>query len=405
MLSFDIFCEVIDNFGDIGVVYRFANELLKKYNSQNKEVKIRVFLDKTSELTALDNKATEIEKQTLNSIEFITFDYLEKNKNEINPSEVIVEAFGYNLPSWYLEKAKSSSSLLINLEYLSSEDWTLDFHLQESLIGAPKLRKFFFMPGLSPKLGGIIIPSDPLGLNNKSADNQKLSLLEYSKFLTENFLIDKKIGSIFTYEYNFSTLLDSLNNQEEETILLFLGEKSQLSIKELLKVKYNFSFDDSSEYLGKFDKVHIIFLPFMVQSKYDSLLSLCDFNFVRGEDSFVRGVLSSKPFLWHAYLQDDLIHLDKIDGFLNIFNNFVNNELSSFKNIVQNYSELMVNFNTRISNSFTEEKPLNEKEDFSIFFAKLEELTTVNKVFSQYIITNCDLITKFTDFIKSKLDY
>ncbi|MGL5055597.1 MAG: elongation factor P maturation arginine rhamnosyltransferase EarP, partial [Fusobacteriaceae bacterium] len=159
MLSFDIFCEVIDNFGDIGVVYRFANELLKRYNSQNKEIKIRVFLDKTCELTALDNKATEIGRQTLSGIEFITFDYLEKNKSEINPSEVIIEAFGYNLPSWYLEKAKSSSSLLINLEYLSSEDWTLDFHLKESLIGAPKLRKFFFMPGLSPELGGVIIPS------------------------------------------------------------------------------------------------------------------------------------------------------------------------------------------------------------------------------------------------------
>lgn len=405
MLSFDIFCEVIDNFGDIGVVYRFANELLKRYNSQNKEVKIRVFLDKTCELTALDNKATEIERQILNGIEFITFNYLEKNKNEINPSEVIVEAFGYNLPSWYLEKAKSSSSLLINLEYLSSEEWTLDFHLRESLIGAPKLKKFFFMPGLSPELGGVIIPSSISNVSNKDKENKEFPLLEYSNFLTENFLNNKRIGSIFTYEYNFNTLLDSLNTQREETILLFLGEKSQLSIKELLKTKYDFSFDTTSEYLGKFDKVHILFLPFMVQSKYDSLLSLCDFNLVRGEDSFVRGVLSSKPFLWHAYLQDDLIHLDKIDGFLNVFNNFVNSELSNFKNIVHNYSELMIKFNTRVSNSFTEEKPLNEKEDFTLFFSDLDVLTTVNKEFSQYIITNCDLITKFTDFIKSKLGY
>lgn len=405
MLSFDIFCEVIDNFGDIGVVYRFANELFKKYNSQDKDVKIRVFLDKTSELTALDNKATEVEKQTLNSIEFITFDYLEKNKDEIHSSEVIVEAFGYNLPSWYLEKAKSTSSLLINLEYLSSEEWTLDFHLQESLIGAPKLKKFFFMPGLSPKSGGIITPSSNLHIDSKYDDNNSFSLLDYSSFLTKDFVDNKKIGSIFTYEYNFNTLFNSLNAQEEETILLCLGEKSQLSIKELLKIKYNYSFNNDSEYLGKFDKIHIIFLPFMVQSKYDFLLSLCDFNFVRGEDSFIRGILSSKPFLWHAYLQEDLVHLDKIDGFLMVFNSFSDDKLPKYKNITQNYSELMIKFNTRTSNSFIEEKPLNEKEDFSIFFSKLEDLTNVNKAFSKYIITNCNLITKFTDFIKSKLVY
>ena len=73
MLTFDIFCEVIDNFGDIGVVYRFANELLKKYNKLNKDVKIRVFFNKTDELTFFDSSAKNIDIQTLNNIDFITF--------------------------------------------------------------------------------------------------------------------------------------------------------------------------------------------------------------------------------------------------------------------------------------------------------------------------------------------
>ncbi len=39
--SIDIFCHIIDNFGDIGVVYRFAREFLIK----NPFTVIRVFLD------------------------------------------------------------------------------------------------------------------------------------------------------------------------------------------------------------------------------------------------------------------------------------------------------------------------------------------------------------------------
>jgi hypothetical protein len=87
LLTFDIFCEVIDNFGDIGVVYRFANELLNKYNKLNKDVKIRVFFNKTDELTFLDSSAKNIDIQSLNNIDFITFNYLEKNKENIVPSE------------------------------------------------------------------------------------------------------------------------------------------------------------------------------------------------------------------------------------------------------------------------------------------------------------------------------
>ena len=44
--SIDIFCEIIDNFGDIGVVYRVAKELKKIYNNQ---VKIRVIFNRIDE--------------------------------------------------------------------------------------------------------------------------------------------------------------------------------------------------------------------------------------------------------------------------------------------------------------------------------------------------------------------
>lgn len=398
LLTFDIFCEVIDNFGDIGVVYRFANELLKKYNKLNKDVKIRVFFNKTDELTFLDSSAKNIDIQTLNNIDFITFNYLEKNKENITPSDIIVEAFGYNIPDWYLEKAKVKSSLLINLEYLSCEEWILDFHLQESPLGAPKLKKFFFMPGLSEKSGGVILPS----INNVNYN----TLYHYSKFLTSDFLSDKIVASIFTYEYNFENLFSHLNCLNKESVLLCLGEKTQVSIKYLLEKKYQFSNLDSSEYLGKFDKIHILFIPFMSQIKYDSLLSLCDFNFVRGEDSFIRGVLSSKPFLWHAYLQEESAHLEKIKGFLTIYNKFFkpfnNNRIIEAGNA---YSEIMYRFNYRTFNSFEEKKEDGSLENFSLFFSNLQILTNMSKEFSKHIISQCNLIDKFVYFVNNRVNY
>ena len=42
----------------------------------------------------------------------------------------------------------------------------------------------------------------------------------------------------------------------------------------------------------------------------------CDFNFVRGEDSFVRAQWGARPFTWHIYPQTDDAHRVKLEAFL-----------------------------------------------------------------------------------------
>jgi uncharacterized repeat protein (TIGR03837 family) len=46
------------------------------------------------------------------------------------------------------------------------------------------------------------------------------------------------------------------------------------------------------------------------------LLWACDFNFVRGEDSFVRAQWAARPFVWNAYPQTENAHALKQDAFL-----------------------------------------------------------------------------------------
>jgi uncharacterized repeat protein (TIGR03837 family) len=60
-------------------------------------------------------------------------------------------------------------------------------------------------------------------------------------------------------------------------------------------------------------------MPFVSQDEYDWVLSQCDFNIVRGEDSFIRAQLAGKPFIWHIYPQEDRAHEVKLAAFLDLY--------------------------------------------------------------------------------------
>jgi uncharacterized repeat protein (TIGR03837 family) len=69
-------------------------------------------------------------------------------------------------------------------------------------------------------------------------------------------------------------------------------------------------------------------MPFVSQDEYDWVLSQCDFNIVRGEDSFIRAQLAGKPFIWHIYPQADRAHEVKLAAFLDLYLNNASQELS-----------------------------------------------------------------------------
>jgi uncharacterized repeat protein (TIGR03837 family) len=67
------------------------------------------------------------------------------------------------------------------------------------------------------------------------------------------------------------------------------------------------------------ESIQLISIPFVSQDEYDWVLSQCDFNIVRGEDSFVRAQLAGKPFIWHIYPQADRAHETKLAAFLDLY--------------------------------------------------------------------------------------
>lgn len=381
--SLDIFCEIIDNFGDIGVVYRLAKELKNLYGDR---VEIRVFLNRVDEFISINKKAKLVEYQEIDGIIYITNEYLAKNICTFSPANVIIEAFGCNILEEYLERAKVESSLLINLEYLSGEDWIEDIHLMESPLGAPKLKKYFFMPGFTEKTGGVIVDSLFLERKKSVLKNKDMYL---NKYIPEIEKEDYFIGTIFSYEKNFLPLLDVLIENKRKNCLLILGEKSQTSIKSIIQ---DLDGVTSKDDIYQYRNIMFKFMPFLEQEEYEELINLVDYNFVRGEDSFVRALLTGKPFIWHIYLQDEMAHMDKIEGFVGKYRDTL--EKVGLKGALDTHIELLRDYNLRDSNSLE-----LGKESFDNFFKKFEEISKLSQNYSEYIELKCNLIDKLNEFI------
>ena len=341
--SIDIFCQVIDNYGDVGVAYRLAREFKRVYPNK----KLRFVINQTEELNLIRKSE---------DIEIILYKDISKIENS---ADLIIESFGCEIPKKYMDKALKNSKLIINLEYFSAEKWVDDFHLQESFLGG-NLKKYFFIPGLSEKSGGILLDNEFLERKKKVEANKEYYL--------EKFGIKEKydlMGSIFSYEKNFDSLIEELKKLGKKIILLVLSEKTQKNF-----IKY---FDNGNNY----DKIKFVKLPFFTYDKYEELLALCDFNLVRGEDSFVRALLLGKPFLWHIYPQDENTHIEKLESFLEKY-------CSNNKELKQTF----INYNIN-------------KDDFSYFFKNFKEIEKYNKNYANYLIKNCNLMEKLINFIEN----
>ena len=341
--SIDIFCQVIDNYGDVGVAYRLAREFKRVYPNK----KLRFVINQIEELNLIRKSE---------NIEVILYKDISKIENS---ADLIIESFGCEIPKEYMDKALKNSKLIINLEYFSAEKWVDDFHLQESFLGG-NLKKYFFIPGLSEKSGGILLDNEFLERKKKVEANKEYYL--------EKFEIKEKydlIGSVFSYEKNFDSLIEELKKLGKKIILLVLSEKTQKNF-----IKY---FDNGNNY----DKIKFVKLPFFTYDKYEELLALCDFNLVRGEDSFVRALLLGKPFLWHIYPQDENTHIEKLESFLEKY-------CSNNKELKQTF----INYNIN-------------KDDFSYFFKNFKEIEKYNKNYANYLIKNCDLMEKLINFIEN----
>jgi len=403
--SIDIFCHLIDNFGDVGVAYRFA----KEFKAARPECRVRAFFDNLHALREIANEIDPDEViQEHDSIVYLKSWALNKAQaDSLGAADVMVEMFACEIPEPFMEMAYDNSKLIINLEYLSAEDWVEGYHLKESLLGRGSVRKFFFVPGFREPTGGLIINSR-LRETLESGSLDRFAVLngilnQYGpnrrkmKIIPEDNLM---IGTIFTYERGFDTLLSDLIDFGRETLLLVFGEKSQRGMSSTLgRLGVDVGGGDGGvtkdkrRYQRRVCKnIQLIYMPFVSQHTYDTLLCCTDFNIVRGEDSLARAVLSGKPFIWNAYIQDDNYQHVKVAALLNTLRQYFSNAAAD---VFAAYSDLMMKFNEAPS-----ESPLQTtSERYDIFFKNLQAHERAGACLCDSMLRNCDLVSKFCDFL------
>ncbi|WP_422909157.1 elongation factor P maturation arginine rhamnosyltransferase EarP [Pseudomonas sp. MAC6] len=306
--TWDIFCSVVDNYGDIGVTWRLARQLVAEHG-----LAVRLWVDDLGAFVRLCPQAdVQAQRQVQQGVEIRLW---RADLQVVEPADVVIEAFACELPAAYIEAmAKRKRKVLwLNLEYLSAEDWVEGCHGLPSL-QSNGLSKFFFFPGFTTGSGGLLRERELLTQRRAFQADEGMRLA-FLRGLGVEPVAGARLISLFAYENQaLAGWLEVLANGGQKAQLL-VPEGRVLSSLQAWLGGAALQVGDTVQR----GQLHVQVLPFVQQDQYDRLLWSCDFNAVRGEDSFVRAQWAGRPLLWHIYQQADDAHLEKLDAFLELY--------------------------------------------------------------------------------------
>ena len=290
----DIFCRVIDNFGDAGVLWRLSRDL-RDYGHD-----VRLIIDDLNTLSRLvpelDSKENE---QVVKGIRVVLWPEAWNSDDApcpLKPAQWVIEGFACRIPPAYEREMAQSPQWLswINLDYLSAEDWVEDYHGLPSLHPSLGIHKTFFFPGFTARTGGLIIERDY---------QHRHSVFNRSAWLRAHGAdTDKTTLFFFTYPYApIAKLAQALAQSARPLQILLSATESAHRLKQAI------------EAIGA-ENISLVQLPFIAQENFDEVLWACDLAFIRGEDSAARAQLAGCPFAWHIYHQDDGAHRIKLSA-------------------------------------------------------------------------------------------
>ena len=309
--SCDIFCNVIDNYGDIGVCWRLALQLATEHG-----LEVRLWVDDLGTFARLCPEAeVSLEMQHCRGVEVRRWEY---DFPAVQPADLVIEAFACKLPQSYIEAmaAQQHKPVWINLEYLSAEEWVESHHRLPSPHPTLPLTKYFFFPGFTGQTGGLLLERDLLARRDAFQGDLARQQAFWRSVGTEMPAAETLKISVFAYENNALHGLFDAWAEGAQPVLCLVPEGRILP-------QAGQYFGDAAPCAGKAysrGNLQVRVLPFIEQERYDELLWACDVNFTRGEDSCVRAQWAARPFIWHIYPQHDAVHWKKLHAFLNLYN-------------------------------------------------------------------------------------
>ena len=305
--TWDIFCTVVDNFGDIGVAWRLARQLAREHG-----LSVRLWVDDLASFQRLDRAIDPaLDEQSRCSVAVRRW---ARPFSVIEPGDVVVETFGCDLPESYVAAmaAKVHKPAWINLEYLSAETWVEGCHGLPSPHPRLPLTKYYFFPGFTAETGGLL-REHGLIERRRAFQESAAARTEFWRSLALN-PPDEAEQRVSLFCYPNPALPDLLQSWASGS------ERVTCLVPESIVAAGVASFFTPQESIAprawRRGNLEARILPFLDQLDYDRLLWACDCNFVRGEDSFVRAQWAARPFVWHIYPQQENAHWVKLNAFI-----------------------------------------------------------------------------------------
>ncbi len=306
-IRWDIFCRVVDNFGDAGVCWRLARQLAHEHG-----MAVTLWIDDVRTLARIAPLMTpNVDDWGVAGVRVRQLN--DADAAAAAPADVVIEGFGCGLPDAYVANmaAASRPPAWIVLEYLSAEPWIDASHGLPSPHPRLPLTRTFWFPGFTPRSGGLLREAGLLARRDQ-ATAQATSRPALLRAAGIEPAADALLVSLFCYaNAALPGLLDTWA-EGDDTIACLAPEG--IALAELDRFT-----GGAVPHPGQActrGALTIAILPMVDQDAFDRRLWLCDLNFVRGEDSLVRALWAGLPLVWQPYPQDADAHLAKMDAFL-----------------------------------------------------------------------------------------
>ncbi|MCX7946442.1 MAG: elongation factor P maturation arginine rhamnosyltransferase EarP [Hydrogenophilus sp.] len=322
-----LFTAVVDHWGDIGVAWRLIRRLLSLgypilWWSDNLS-QTRAFLA-ASPLPTLFPGALTLRPWRHDSPTATDRPLLAR-------AAALIDLFATGLTDPWLSAALDNRSTPLSwilLAPLTPGPWAADLHGRPSPHPRLPIDGRWCVPGFVPGSAGLIREPDrlpsPLDFASPLSSPLPEALLSHVCSYPRRILL-------FTYaDAPLLPLFTALLDNPTPTLLLVSGRETRLALVQTFAALRSFPplpslFSPSPDPAPSPSSLlplplpgtphALLLLPWLSADAFDALLALSDFNWVRGEDSFVRAQWAARPFCWSPYRRPDGEHRHFADAF------------------------------------------------------------------------------------------
>lgn len=329
--NIDIFCSVIDNFGDAGYTLRVAASLKNQY----KDSLINIYTDCTELFFKLMPGRYKTSENGAPHINIFPID----SGTDYCASEVVLGMFQFFPDERYIEVINRKSKIFIGVDYFTAELWAKDLKALPLMHQGLKIKTLFFVPNVHAESSGI------------------LRFSWKSPGFPTDVLDPRYFFNAYLYDYGpIEKLSDVLYPLSQEAV-----------------------FDWRSSTQNRF----------FTQDEFDEILYSSRYNWIRGEDSFSLALWSGIPFFWQAYKQKETRHFKKVWAFNEFIKPFFE-DAQMYKRYVSVVNTLNGIYQNDITDDFLYmDKKYGQLKDV---FEKMKEYFLKQKTLQQNLMENIEYL-------------